>query len=95
MLPPLYWADEVGGELSLAVQQYVENPNRLTLKDVALIRAYLRQWIGSGVWDRNPNHTAESLLKLRSLRAGVDVIRCQADIGSWLRRAVDLGLDPL
>jgi hypothetical protein len=52
---PKYWRDEVGGQLRIAVENYLFD-RVMTIRDVAFMRAYFRQWINSPVWDMNPAH---------------------------------------
>jgi hypothetical protein len=95
MIPPGYWMHEQGTELKPAVKAYLTDPNSLTIRQIALLRAYLRQWIGSGVWDEQPSHDERSITALRVLRESVDRIVTTADLHAWLKRALDEGHDPL
>lgn len=90
---PKYWRDEIGGQLAGAVLRYLNG--NMTLRDVALMRAYLSQWIQSPVWDMVPDQTGEGREALSRLRAGVGAIVTVADISAWLHAALDEGIDPL
>ena len=79
---PKYWRDEIGGQLAGAVLRYLNG--NMTLRDVALMRAYLSQWIQSPVWDMVPDQTGEGREALSRLRAGVGAIVTVADISAWL-----------
>jgi len=92
---PKYWRDEQSGLLAAAVRAYLDNPNAMTLRDVALLRAYLRQWIGSPVWAMAPSMDDRSRAALAVLRASIDRIHDAAGIGNWLRAAMAEGIDPL
>lgn len=83
---PGYWRDETCGVLTSAVEAYLFG-ERLMVPEIAMIRAYLRQWIMAPVWQGDES--------LAALRASVDRIQSQPDIDKWLRDAIDLGMDPL
>lgn len=93
-LAPLFWRDETG-LLPAAVHLYLNERGKMTLGAIALIRAYFRQWIGSGVWDANPHADDESRRQVRRLREDVDRIVTVDGITRWLRDAEDAGVDPL
>lgn len=87
---PKYWEYETGGQLAPAIQRYLENqPEQLA--DVALIRAYLRQWIDSPVWDA----PADTKGTLAELRRTVRLLKTRKHIRDWLNCALDIGIDPL
>ncbi len=92
---PKFWRHEVGGQLARAVNTYLLAPAEMTLRDIALVRAYLSQWIQSPTWDLNPSHDENSRAALARLRAGVGAILTVADIHAWLWAALDEGIDPL
>lgn len=83
---PGYWMYEVGGELKSAVAAYL-NDQPLSLREIALFRAYLIQWIDADVW-------AESAA-LAELRRSVLKIQTPRDITVWLAQAMEEGIDPL
>lgn len=89
---PKYWMHEVGGKLVPAMKRYLseETPS---LRDVDLIRAYLRQWIDSPVWDHG--NEAEMQRDLDELRRKVRELRTVSDIALWVEDALELGIDPL
>ena len=92
---PKYWRYETGGDLRPAIERYLEHPRKVTVRDVVLIRAYIRQWIDSPVWDANPHATAESRRVLAALRIRATGISNLADISAWFAAAASNGLDPL
>ncbi len=71
----------------------------MTVRDVALVRAYFTQWIDSPVWDGNysgfPNLDAEARAALAALRLRARRIQTVADIHRWLHDALAEGHDPL
>ena len=94
MSAPCYWRNETGGQLVPAIERYLTN-DELRNGDIPLIRAYLRQWINSSVWDDNPHLDADGLRELADLRSSVETIATREDIDAWLKIAFDKGLDPL
>ena len=97
---PKYWRNETGGALRVAVENYLNN-RRMTVRDVALMRAYLVQWMDSPVWEMNP-HLSEggpaalaALAALGALRLTARRILTVADIHRWIRDALAEGHDPL
>jgi hypothetical protein len=93
MSEPGYWINETSGVLVPAVKRYLEG--EVEMADIPVIRAYLRQWIGSSVWDENPHQDAVGAKELADLRSRVDTIATRADIDGWLNTAIDMGMDPL
>lgn len=91
---PKYWRHETGGELRVAVENYLYN-RLLTVRQLALLRAYLSQWIDSPVWDLNPSHDEHSRVELAALRLRARRISTVADIRSWIANALAEGHDPL
>lgn len=82
---PAYWRNETSGALRRAVRAYLEG-ELLSSDDIVLLRAYLRQWIGSDVWRGD----AVAALRLR-----VDSLCDRATLAAWLADADDAGVDPL
>jgi hypothetical protein len=94
MSEPGYWMYETSGVLRPVIEAYLAG-GMLTEKDVATMRAYLRQWIESPIWDQNPYIGPEHREWLASLRAGIEELTCRTAIAVWLDRAALAGLDPL
>jgi hypothetical protein len=80
---PGYWMNETSGALEPVVNDYL-NGRPLTDRQVATMRAYLRQWISYEGWDG-----------VELLRVEVDDLLSSKDIQRWLDDALLLGLDPL
>jgi hypothetical protein len=91
---PGFWRNETGGALVPAMEAYLRG-DVLNVRQVALIRAYLRQWIASPIWDENPAADVKAKLALAELRFLVCNIQSQSAISIWLRRAIDMGINPL
>jgi hypothetical protein len=85
---PKYWRYETGGLLAIAVENYL-NHRAMTVRDVAMMRAYLCQWIDSPAWDMNPGN------ELAALRKQAAEILTVEDIHRWIHAALGLGIDPL
>lgn len=85
---------ETGGELGPAVERYIKGED-LSVRDLALIRAYLRQWVDSPAWDANPAATDLSQRRLTQLRGKVFGAATKEQIDDCIHMAVDMGMDPL
>jgi len=84
--------NETGGKLVPAMERYLKG-EPAEPDDVNLIRAYLRQWIDSPVWDAGAE--GEARTRLDHLRRTVRQIECSPAIDMWLESALDLAIDPL
>ena len=82
---PKFWQYETSGVLKPVVIAYLEG-TPLTDRDIAIMRAYLKQWVDSPVWSGPP---------IYALRVNVRKIRSRDDINTWLEAALDAGIDPL
>jgi hypothetical protein len=91
---PKFWRYETGGELVPAMERYIRGES-LQLRDVSLIRAYLRQWVEAPVWEMNPLRTLESSIALGILRAKVAGASTKGHLDSCVQFAIELGMDPL
>lgn len=91
---PKYWAQETGGELGPAIERYILG-QELSVRDLALIRAYLRQWVDSPAWDANPAHSDLSRRQLTRLRMKVFDALTKERIDDCIKLAIDMGMDPL
>jgi hypothetical protein len=85
MAPPGFWMYKQGGELQPAIVAYL-NQRPLTLRQIELIRLYLKQWIEAPIWFGD---------LIEELRRDVDRIQFSIDIRDWLRKADEAGIDPL
>lgn len=95
MTPPGYWMHETGEELIPAVRRYLDGKEPLSGRDVALLRAYLVQWIESPVWDQNPHLDDAGRAELQSLREAAGKLANRRAIDEWVEVATDWGMDPL
>lgn len=75
--------NETGGMLQSVVRGYLEGDD-LDAAGLAVMRAYLRQWM-EAPWAG----------EVATLRADVEAILTTDDLRSWLRRAAAAGVDPL
>lgn len=98
---PKLWLDETSGQLRPVVQAYYDGKG-LTTVSIALLRAYLVQWVDSPVWDLRPEqHTVASVVEndyrteLKRLRRSVRKLQTAAEIREWLIAAGELGIEPL
>ncbi len=91
---PKRWRHENGGQFREAVENYL-NARRMTVRDVALVRAYFTQWIDSPVWEITPSLDAKGSAALSALRLLARRIQTVADIHRWIHDALQEGHDPL
>lgn len=94
---PRYWTFETSGKLAAAMTRYLEG-EELSDVEVSYIRAYLKQWINSPVWDQNPHigeEGGEGRLALAALRQMAERLRNRAEISRWVGLAEECGIDPL
>ena len=90
---PKYWLFESSGALRPAVEAFLHGRD-LTEPQIVLLRAYVRQWIDSPVWDRNPAASPDSVERLVQLRADVAAIATREALKAWRLRAIAEGIDP-
>lgn len=81
---PGYWMNETSGVLRPVIENYLTG-GKMTDRDIATMRAYLRQWM-EGPWI-GP--------MVDVLRSQIDDIHNRDDIVRWLNRAADQNIDPL
>ena len=86
MSEPGYWMFETTGKLAPAVKAYLEG-QPLAEKDIAALRAYLRQWIFASVWVPS--------VQLHDLRRRIDTLVTREAVTRWLNDAMREGIDPL
>ena len=91
---PKYWLHNTDGVLVPAVNRLIKG-FPLSVQDTGAIRAYLRQWIWSPVWERNPKMDAAGFARLAELRESVGGLETAPEINHWIRLVVDEGMDPL
>jgi hypothetical protein len=85
MTVPGYWMNETSGVLRPAVTAYLAGV-AMSEQQLAAMRAYLRQWIESGLWFGPA---------IPGLRAAIDDLTNREAIRMWLRIAEREGIDPL
>jgi hypothetical protein len=90
---PKYWTLDLR-DLSVVVQAYRAEKD-LTVRDVALMREYLRQWVDSPVWEMKPHETDAGRHWLAELRERVRVIASRDDIEQALSIMTARRMDPL
>lgn len=90
---PDYWRNGTGGELVPAVERYLKG-EKLTFRDVALIRGYLRLWVSAKGWRMNPDAGPGWLGDLAAIRTAAAGIVSKEDIDSFTRLLVHWEMDP-
>lgn len=84
-LEPGFWMYEVSGRLRPVIEDYLHGKD-LTPDQIAMMRAYLRQWINAfGFFGP----------AIEDLRRRVDGLISQDAIDAWIADAVTAGADPL
>ena len=91
---PGYWMHETSGVLRPAVDAYLAG-GAMSPEQIAAMRAHLRQWIDSPVWDQNPHATEGDRQWLAMMRRLVASLNSRPTINAWLASAIDQGMDPL
>jgi len=91
---PGYWMHETSGVLRPAVEAYLDG-GPLSADQIAALRAYLRQWVMSPLWDENPHATEGHRQWLAMQRRLVDCLTSRSTIEVWIAGAVEMGMDPL
>jgi len=91
---PKYWMQETSGVLKPVIEKLLTAEN-LTPREIAIVRAYFRQWVMAPAWDLNPHASKRSRDDLERLRTSVETIRTFRAIARWLADAVSQGMDPL
>lgn len=91
---PKYWLHNTDGVLVPAVNRLIKG-YPLSVADIGAIRAYLRQWIWSPVWDKNPTLDDAGAERLGAFRESLDRLATAPEINHWIRALVDEGMDPL
>jgi hypothetical protein len=91
--PPKYWTFEPP-ELCVAVHAYRAGED-LTVREVVLMRAYLKQWVDSPVWEGYPYETDGGRQWLAELRERVRAIASPDDIAQALSIMTARRMDPL
>jgi hypothetical protein len=81
-----YWMNETSGVLRPAVTAYF-NGDSLTVYQIAVLRAYLSQWIMDPHWQPTAN--------LGLLRSTVPYLRTRQDLDRWIDTALEDGIEPL
>jgi hypothetical protein len=109
MIPPLYknigpvfglplrWQDEVSGVLVTAVKRYLNHcidGTSIDEIDLELVRAYLQHYIDAPCWNHMKD-IEEMAPELAGLRSDIRNLKTPDQIGRWIGRCMDLGMDPL
>jgi len=90
LMLPLYWRDDITGELPAAVQAYLNNRidgTEISNAQIVLLVDWLTHFIHAPCWEGD-----EQLARLRS---SVTKLKTPNDVDRWLRQALEIGLDPL
>lgn len=94
---PLNWRDEITGVLPTAVQRYLNHRidgTSIDAIDLEIVRAYMQHYIEAPCWNHMVD-VQELAPELAGLRRDVRTLKTPDDIGQWIGRCLDLGMDPL
>jgi hypothetical protein len=91
---PGYWKHETSGRLWPAIAAYVDG-KELSAEEIAILRAYFRQWVCCAIWDENPHAGAVEREWLAGMRQRVDELTTRPAIDAWLEDLMNGGIDPL
>jgi hypothetical protein len=85
---------ETSGRLWPAIAALVDG-RELSAEDIAILRAYFRQWVCAAIWDENPHGGAAYREWLAAMRKRVDEPTTRAAIEAWIDELTRGGMDPL
>jgi len=94
---PLNWKDEVTGALPDAMMAYMGNRIDGTPIDPSaflLVRCFMDHYISAPCWDHNLAHPELAAI-LAGLRADIKKTETPEQMGEWIGRCLDIGIDPL
>jgi hypothetical protein len=103
---PLRWQDDVSGDLPRAVNQYLDNRihgRPITDPNLSFVIDYLVHVICAPCWNESARRAvaegdetlAADLIQLRLDIAVHETIKTPDQIAAWIRRCVEIGIDPL
>ena len=94
---PLNWRDEISGVLPAAVGSYLNNRidgTPLAEHQLELVRAFMKYFIDAPCWN-HMNEDEYMAQELAGLRREVVTLKTPEEMGRWIGRCLDLGIDPL
>lgn len=102
---PVYWRDEITGQLPAAVDAYLSHRcggAEPSVAQITFLIDYLRHYVCAPCWssvarDARESGEGELAVLLVSLRKDIceGRVKTSDEIAAWIRRALSLGLDPL
>ena len=90
---PLRWQDDITGRLPEAMQAYLANrmsQHSLSQEDFALVRAYLEYLVNAPCWNE-----CEGGRPLTRARRAIRRVQTPEELGVWIHRLLNLGIDPI
>jgi hypothetical protein len=94
---PLNWRDETSGILPRAVERYLANRidgTSIDEIDLEMVRAFLEHYINAPCWN-HMNQDEELAAELAGLRRDALTLKTPDEMGAWIGRCLDIGIDPL
>lgn len=96
---PLNWRNETSGQLARAVDAYLDNRvvgTEISVLAVEVVRDYLIHYIHAPCWTRNfEPEDLDGVRILTELRYEAMHLDSPDAIGAWIRKGMEIGLDPL
>lgn len=96
---PLNWRNETSGQLSRAVEAYLDNRvegTPINVLAIEVVRDYLIHYIHAPCWTKNLDAEDEDGARiLGELRFEAMHLASPDAIGQWIGKAMQIGLDPL
>ncbi|MDZ8227562.1 hypothetical protein [Nostoc sp. ChiVER01] len=88
---PLYWQDEVPGELPRVVFKYFSSTSpQLTADEISLLAEYCQHYINAPCWDASGGFPNE----LAALRQSANSLSTVSDISQWIDDCLEIAIDP-
>jgi hypothetical protein len=89
---PNFWMNETTGVLRPVIEAYLAG-EPMNAMQIAVMRAYLRQWVYAPAWERYETDLGRA--QLRDLRRRIDGLESEDAIADWLGDADAFGIDPI
>jgi|SRR6185312_4012555 len=95
---PLYWGDEVSGELARAIRALYDamiDHTPLLPTQLEIVRHYCAYVINAPCWDEKPHHDEDTRARLRKLRDTIKLVTKPEELDAWIDACLEEGIDPL
>jgi hypothetical protein len=94
---PVYWRDEVSGELASAVEAYFDavvksDDSLITASQIELVRSYCEYHINAPCWLR---HDDTFKAEITALRSQIKTANTVEMLRAYINKGMEIALDPL